>query len=80
MTSSEKIKELADQGKINEARLVYAREYLRDGSRRTWKNIVKWVTGKMTVKELNKDTKQRMREIRELAKILFSVVMAMMAV
>ena len=70
MTSYEKVKTLVVEGKINEARLVYAREFLGDGPRRSGANLLKLVSGKMTVKELNKDTKQWMKEIRELAKLL----------
>ena len=71
MTSYEKIKYLHDQGRIDEAKLVFAREYLGDGPRRIWRNILKFVTGKLPAKEIKKDINQRMKEIRELAKLLF---------
>ena len=71
MTSYEKIKYLHGQGKIDEAKLIFAREYLGDGPRRTGKNLLNFVTGKLTAKKMTKDINQRMKEIRELTKLLF---------
>ena len=70
MNAYEEIKALVVKGKINDARLVYAREFLGDGPRRCGANLLKLVWGKMTMKELNRDTKEWMKERRELAKLL----------